>query len=220
MAIREEERRRSAGALWRIGWSGTYEMLINSTDLSLYREAGATWITNLVKSGVLDREPGTLMQKAAYFTESLVGKAHEMSSSLPPEERAKFMEKIKEVKYAFNVEIYAYCGELFNHAFNIQNLAAIYQRMNNFIEGMDHWKVAMQLREGQVYGVYLSQFDPEFEWMWRMMGPNGQLTGEYAAQIKAHSMMKDRLANKRVGEVIWDRFRRRVDESGSEIWVS
>lgn len=219
LASRAQDMKRAEGTLWRIGWSGTYEVLIQSADPSLYREAASSWINNLVKTGVIDREPGALMQKANYFTEALIGKAVEMSGRLPTGERKEFMRKVTGIKEAFNVEIYAYCGELFNHAFNIQNLAAIYQRMNNFIEGMDHWKVAMQLREGQVYGVYMSQDDPEFELMWRMMGPNGQLTGHYAAQIRTHNMMKDRLADKRVGELIWDRFNKGVDKSGSDLWL-
>ena len=210
-----EMERRARGGLWRIGPTGIYEIMIESLDVAQYRSAAESFVTNLVKAGVIDREPGALMQKAQYFAEALTAKAQEIADRdyLPEDKdgKAAFMKEIKDVRNGFNVEIYAYCGELFNHAFNVQNLAAIYSRMNNYIDGMDHWKVAMQLRDGQVYGAYLTQNDPEFEWMWRMMGPNGQLDAYYDVQLRAHGMMKDRLADKRVGEIIWDRHEEIID---------
>ncbi len=215
-------RRRAEGGLWRVGYSGMYEIMIRDNDPAKFQKAAESFVTNLITSGVIDREPQALMQKAQYFSEALISKAIELADTKYLEdqpEKAEFLQSVKDIRMAFNVEIYAYCGELFNHTFNIQNLSAIYSRMNNMIDGMDHWKVAMQLRDGQVYGAYLSQSDPEFEWMWRMMGPNGQLSGNFDAQHRVHSMMKDRLANKRVGEVIWDRFEKVVDGKRTGEWI-
>lgn len=185
----EADRRRN---LWEPTGSGFYNF--RATNAEEFRLAAISHIEWLKNQRI---DPQGLFQQLEYFRMGLLqwAKINNVAE-----------DDIVPIARAYNVEAYAYLGEKFNRGYDARNRVAVFARMNDQYEGLNHWREATKLREGQVYLVGMNSKDPEFrELLYSASGPFLQYAEHpHTSMALTDRIMREELAKRLLGQKISD----------------
>lgn len=191
---REQEAKRRAENSWGPTGSGFYQFEARTAEE--FEFAADSHIEHLASLPV---DPSAILREIEYFGMGLAQWAR--MRGVDPARITSIRRR-----YAFQAE--GRLGHVFDRSYDARNLVAVVAKLHNTHEAMAHIEEMTKLRKGLVFRARLEQrqsVNPEYELMYRGMGPFGQEASRPHAQIyMTDVLMPERLAKSMVGEMVSD----------------